>query len=394
MFSDQNPGDTSAGLPSPVDSLGALQDESLSRNSSVQRKYSQESIQSPTGLNPTTPVHGRTSNLRTGPAATMQTSRSGLLPSIAGSPVVQSKSKAASPSPSTRRTQARTLSSATPTKIPRMASRTSLVNSIGLPGPSAPMPTKSGTAYSLPVSRERTVTGPAAVSGSMLAELGYGTVDKSRVGTRLLAKNGTMDLPRTDQSPTSVSSQTTIIASGKPAETQKRDLPLPPDDAVPASTNRTNKALPRDLSAGSLRRTSLTGPNTGNGASPAATPSKTDRIPSRLAVPGYARIPHSSSASNLSGRSSRSQSPQTSVLDEDEMKGNDEMASFFRRQKAKQARGEIKSTEIEAMLNFPDPMAPGNELSPHGKYSWRALHRNLLAYHRGPTSCSIYQNTF
>ena len=367
MFLHQGSDDTSAGLSSPVDSLGAIQDVTLSRHSSVQRKFSQESIQSPTGLNPTTPVHGRTSNLRTGPAAAMQTSRSGLLPSIAGSPVVQSKSKASSPSPSARQTQARTLSSATPTKIPRMASRTSLVNSIGLPGPSAPMPTKSGGAYSLPVSSERTVTGPAAVSGSMLAELGYGTVDKTRVGTRLLAKNGTMDLPRTDQSPTSLSSQTTMKANSNPAETQKRDLPFPPDNAVSASTNRTNKALPRDLSTGSLRRTSLTGPNTGNGASPAATPSKTDRIPSRLAVPGYARIPHSSSASNLSGRSSRSQSPQTSVLDEDEMKGNDEMASFFRRQKAKQARGEIKSSEIEAMLNFPDPMAPGNELSPHGK---------------------------
>jgi len=255
-----------------------------------------------------------------------------------------------------------------------MASRTSLVNSVGISGQAPPLPGKSTAVNSLPAARERTVTGPAAVSSSMLAELGYGQPDKTRVGSRLYAKNGTLDLPRTDQSPTSVSGQSGPLPSRASVDAgdsaQKRNLPMPPDSVDPHKTLKA-KGLPRDLSSSSLRRTSLTGRENGNTAtgSPTATPSKTDKIPSRLAVPGYARIPHSSSTSNMSGRSSRSQSPQTSPVDEDELKGNDEMAQFFRRQRSKQARGEIKSPEIEAMLNFPDDLAPGKEMSPHGKSS-------------------------
>lgn len=252
-----------------------------------------------------------------------------------------------------------------------MASRTSLVNSVGVSGQAPPLPGKSAVANSLPVSRERTVTGPAAVSSSMLSELGYGQGDKGRVGSRLYAKNGTLDLPRTDQSPTS---QGSILAHRASMDTgssvQRRNLPTPPDGFDPNKTLKA-KVLPRDLINDPARRVSLSGQASGATAagSPAATPSKTDKAPSRLAVPAYARIPHSSSASNMSGRSSRSQSPQTSSVDEDELKGNDEMAQFFRRQQSKRARGEIKSPEIEAMLDFPDDMDPGKEMSPHGRFN-------------------------
>jgi dual specificity tyrosine-phosphorylation-regulated kinase 2/3/4 len=368
----------------------------LSRTSSIQRRPSKDSI-STSSFKPTTPTQHRSGLPRAGPAATMHTSRSGLLPSIAGSPATQNKTKAASPSPSTTQTHARTMLSSTPTKIPRMASRTSLVNSVGVSGQAPPLPAKSAINHSLPVTRERTVTGPAAVSSSMLSEFGYGQPDKSRVGSRLYAKNGTAELPRADQSPTSISSQGTILASRGSVDTgassSKRNLPVLPDGSDPNKTLKA-KVLPRDLSGGSLRRTSLTSQSNGPTASPIATPSKMDKVPNRLAVPSYARIPHSSSTSNMSGRSSRSQSPQTSTVDEDEHKGNEEMAQFFKRQRSKQARGEIKSPEIEAMLNFPDDMEPGKELSPHGKTSTddnRTEQRERLLTITCDSVCSFHQ---
>jgi dual specificity tyrosine-phosphorylation-regulated kinase 2/3/4 len=66
---------------------------------------------------------------------------------------------------------------------------------------------------------------------------------------------------------------------------------------------------------------------------------------------------------------SRSGSPANSVVDEDEMLGDEEMAAFFKRQRARQAKGEKMGAELEALLNFPAPGMPVDAMSPHGKWS-------------------------
>jgi dual specificity tyrosine-phosphorylation-regulated kinase 2/3/4 len=331
---------------------------------SIQRKASQESTAP--SLLPTTPGPSRLAQRQAGSG--MQLSRSGILPSIAGSPAIQTKLESGSPSPSIN--HARNLMSTTPTKIPRMTSKTSLVNSSGLSSYAALSFNKPVGSSSLPLTRERTVTGPPAVPMSNMAELGL--ADKPRYGTRAHLKDAAFELPRTDQSAASAIPSDINMhdrkASMHISNAQKRVLPLPPND-IDVSTATKSRVLPRDLSAASVRRTSLSGSQMSNGAgaSPASTPIKADKhLASRLAVPAYSRVSHSTSNSHLSARSSRSQSPQSS-MDEDELIGDKEMSTFFRQQQIKQSRGEIKSAEIEAMLNFPDPMGPGKEMTPHGK---------------------------
>lgn len=79
-------------------------------------------------------------------------------------------------------------------------------------------------------------------------------------------------------------------------------------------------------------------------------------------------------SSHASG--SRSGSPANVTLDEDERVGDDEMAAFYRKQRARQAKGEKMSGELEASLNFPDPIEPAEAMSPHGEL--RPLLENQL----------------
>lgn len=51
------------------------------------------------------------------------------------------------------------------------------------------------------------------------------------------------------------------------------------------------------------------------------------------------------------------------------------MAGFFKRQRARQAKGEKMSAELEASLNFPDPADPVEAMTPHGEY------RRLMRFH-------------
>lgn len=64
---------------------------------------------------------------------------------------------------------------------------------------------------------------------------------------------------------------------------------------------------------------------------------------------------------------SRSGSPANVVVDEDERLGDEEMGTFYRKQRARQAKGEKMSAELEASLNFPDPIEPAEAMSPHGE---------------------------
>jgi dual specificity tyrosine-phosphorylation-regulated kinase 2/3/4 len=62
----------------------------------------------------------------------------------------------------------------------------------------------------------------------------------------------------------------------------------------------------------------------------------------------------------------------SSVVDEDEVLGDEEMMAYIKKQQAKKLAAGVSQAELDEMLRFPEPIAPGNPTSPAGMYlmSW------------------------
>ena len=60
-------------------------------------------------------------------------------------------------------------------------------------------------------------------------------------------------------------------------------------------------------------------------------------------------------------------SPVSSLVDEDELLGDEEMMAYIKKQHAKKLATGVSQADLDEMLRFPEPIAPANPASPAGK---------------------------
>ncbi|KAJ9112679.1 hypothetical protein QFC22_006181 [Naganishia vaughanmartiniae] len=281
----------------------------------------------------------------------LPTSQSAMLPSVLGSP------SRASPARQTYQSSTNSITSATPTRIPRIATKVQSTPA-SRSNATTPVTKKAINSRSTPATNDRHAAQRKATNGI----LGEYTTSGDKARTSAVRNYDlTLDLPRTEDSD-QVEGKHKLSGSrhvsGSSFSSTKRVLPEPPvHSADSAGSERRNES--------SRRNTSFAVASDG---------SDTSRLAIRVPSSGPSRISQNSGNSSMSNLSrpgssraavSRSGSPANSVVDEDEMLGDEEMAAFFKRQKARQAKGEKLGAELEALLNFPAPGMPVEAMSPH-----------------------------
>jgi hypothetical protein len=199
------------------------------------------------------------------------------------------------------------------------------------------------------------------------------TADQLRTPVTMKARHhdSPQDLPRTEESDQVVAKA--LTGTRQVSGTTKRVLPEPPTNGETCAhpglwTDRrtTSIAVPSGVPLQQEKSDILKGSK--SFASHLSTATGSGRVSTVSAHSSASSRPCSSHAS-----ASRSGSP---VIDGDEKVGDEEMAAFFKRQRARQAKGEKMSAELEASLNFPDPADPVEAMSPHGES--RRLTRVLI----------------
>ncbi|GJJ12423.1 hypothetical protein Clacol_006665 [Clathrus columnatus] len=303
------------------------------------------------------------------------------LPTIAGSP---STSHQGTQSLQGSVSSQSTLTKDTPTKIPRMASRSSTVHS----------PTTLKSIASTLNSR-RTSLNLSGYNGTTNSNASFDEFG-------LLESNGQSKV----QSTPTVHS--IVRSSPQPIARAPRT----------AASSLTNTGLPRkstrdSLSFGSLRKQSMGSvvvpSSTESAPAPApttttTTTSRTNRLsmlsPSKSlklltpklssSTPAKSYVSASSnaglfkSASASSSRqslSSPSPVPSAATIDEDELLGDEEMMAYIKRQQTRKLANGAKKEELEEMLKFPEPTIPVSSMAPNAVLN-SSLGDHLSAFER------------
>lgn len=283
------------------------------------------------------------------------------LPTIAGSPSVgtlahQPSREAKDHPPASLLNAASSLPKETPTKIPRISSRSSAANSPTLKGNGRRGSAIVGTAQQQQPSSSR---GGSPTAGSE-------TIDEFGV-----LEN--MQTPKTNH-------RQSVRTSPSAATTSR----VPRQVSAPSSSsaiNGTHRKSTRD----SISFTGLRKSSTGSVSSIQATVSQESQPPPqshhrfsalspskglKLLTPKMslptARLSSSNShsigqaiASPSSSRQSLSTpSPAPSSMDEEELMGDEEMLQYIKRQHAKKLATGVSQAELDAMLRFPEPKPP------------------------------------
>ena len=298
------------------------------------------------------------------------------LPTIAGSPSVgtvgHTSSKEGPPSSSNNTSSA--LSKETPTKIPRIASRSSTVTS----------PTLKSRRTSAHVSETTPPSESPTASHEFFNE--FGILETPPTNTKLPpSRHSVRASPSTTGSVSRVPRQSTTSSSS---------------NLVASVTRKANR---ESLSFAGLRKASTSSVTSFNVPAESSTshhrfsalsPSKGLKLLSPKVSLSAARIPSSSASQShrytvTSPSSSQqslltpSSSPST-VVDEDEVVGDEEMLQYIKRQQAKRLAHGATQEELDELLRFPEPLPPVPPLSPAGMFN-RLLARqpNFL-----PSICS------
>ena len=74
-------------------------------------------------------------------------------------------------------------------------------------------------------------------------------------------------------------------------------------------------------------------------------------------------------------------SPVSSLVDDDEVLGDEEMMQYIRKQHAKKLAGGANPADLEQMLHFPEPIPPASPLSPAGTYNALLCYVLILTFH-------------
>ncbi|KAJ3517787.1 hypothetical protein NLJ89_g279 [Agrocybe chaxingu] len=281
------------------------------------------------------------------------------LPTIAGSPSVgttgtnssQTLKESREP-PSSLTNSASGLPKETPTKIPRISSRTSAVVSPPLKNSGSALATRRASGL---------VTSSANASPTSFSTNEFGVMESEDGAT-----------PKVRQP----------SVRGSPSASTSR-VPRQPSTAGPSSVTSVPRKTNREsVSFIGLRKSSTNSvASLSSSTAPAVEPSSHHRFsvlsPSKglklLAPKSSARAPASSlnqnagqpSGSPSSSRQSLSTpSPVPSTVDEEELLGDDEMMHYIRRQHAKKLAAGSTQEELDEMLKFPEPLPPVTPSSP------------------------------
>ncbi|TFY59885.1 hypothetical protein EVJ58_g5496 [Rhodofomes roseus] len=287
------------------------------------------------------------------------------LPTIAGSPSVGSINSQVfkepkEPPPSSSLNPTSSLTKDTPTKIPRISSRSSTTNSPTLKGNGA------GRRASL-------LVGSSALSGSRGSSPAATAESMNEFG---VLENG-----HAAGAKTATTQRHSVRASPSTSSRVPRQVSAPTSSTTNGTIPRKNResmsfAGLRKSSTGSVASISSVAQQNDSGPShrfSALSPSKGLKLLSpKLSLP-TSRSSNSSSthsiqqamASPSSSRQSLSTpSPAPSSIDEDELLGDEEMMQYIKRQHAKKLASGANQEDLDAMLKFPEPIPPTTAVTP------------------------------
>ncbi|KAI0948418.1 hypothetical protein AcV7_009169 [Taiwanofungus camphoratus] len=334
------------------------------------------------------------------------------LPTIAGSPSVGSLNQhtgkdAKEPPPSSSLNVSSSLPKETPTKIPRISSRSSTTNSPTLKSNGA------GRRASLLVGSS-TVFAPSRGTSPT-------TCNES------MNEFGVLDNGQAPGSKTASSSQRHSVRAS-PSTTSRV-----PRQVTATTSTTANGGMPRknreSMSFGGLRKSS-----TGSVASISSVAQQNESHPShrfsalspskglkflspKISLP-TSRSSNSSSTHSIqqamaspsaSRQSLSTPSPAPSSVDEEELIGDEEMMQYIKRQQAKKLAAGAKQEELDGLLRFPEPLPPATPMSPAAvlkssqaqylsEYEYKEILNYQSVYHIGahsdkkPATCDNVTN--
>lgn len=295
------------------------------------------------------------------------------LPTIAGSPSVattgtngvskEAKEPKEPPPSSLSNSVSGSLPKETPTKIPRISSRTSTVGS----------PMQKGG-----ISRRTSVTVGGLSSSTNPSPTGVSTNEF-----------GVMESEDSHGAKTVSGPTRTASVRGSPATVSTSRVPRQSTATTASSSSSvlTRKSNRDSISFTGLRKSSTSSVTSSSTAAAAESSSTHHRFsalsPSRglnkLLSPkiGLASARASNSTSSIqqvanSPSSSRqsltaqSPSPAPSSIDDEEAQGDEEMMHYIRRQQAKKMAAGATQEDLDELLNFPEPLPPGTPSTPQG----------------------------
>ncbi|KAF9257809.1 kinase-like protein [Marasmius fiardii PR-910] len=309
------------------------------------------------------------------------------LPTIAGSPSVgvHSVTQTSKELPSSAMNSVSGLPKETPTKIPRISSRTS----------AAASPTLKGSQSTITARRISTNVSATATSRNA-SPSGLATNEFGVMGTDGQASPKTVGkTPQARTSPSMASTSTSRVPR-----------------QIAASASATGSILPRKSNRESISFTGLRKPSTGSVASAstdahvgnesssshhrfsALSPSKGLKLLSPKISLSSARSSNANASQGLlSGTPSSSRqslstpSPAPSSIDDEEILGDEEMLHYIRRQQAKKLQTGSTQEELDELLKFPEPIPPGEPLAPatilsgsQGQYLCEYERKEILDY--------------
>ncbi|TFK72601.1 hypothetical protein BDN72DRAFT_836165 [Pluteus cervinus] len=340
----------------PPMQISALEPATAQR---VARLKSSNAVVAPTPVTPRT--SSTSSKLTSHTASSMQKqSDSSLrarsqLPTIAGSPSVGALSITNTQSSRDITTAPTALHKETPTKIPRISSRTSAA-------PSPPPPKSSGS--TLPTRRGSSSATPVVAGSNNPSPTGlpseFGVIESNDV----TPSNKTLTHPRSIRgSPSRVPrhSSSTIASTGSVLPRKSTRDSISFTGLRKSSTSSVNSVSTPAASDASYHRFSALSPSKGlKLLSP-----KISLPTARTAANSNSQpMPQATSSPASSRQSLSTPSPVPSMIDEEELLGDAEMMHYIKRQQAKKLAVGATQEELDAMLRFPEPIPPGTPSSP------------------------------
>jgi dual specificity tyrosine-phosphorylation-regulated kinase 2/3/4 len=343
--------------------MSAITPATAQRVASLKSSSSNSSLSTPSPPTRTASTTSSRLTAQTASSAQKQADASlrgrGQLPTIAGSPSVgithASREPKDMPPPSLLNAVTGNVKE-TPTRIPRISSRTSAVGSptlkhSGLIERRASLNVSGFAAGSTDPSP---TPGEASINEFGVIENGDKSVSKPIPATHRQSTRG---------SPSSrAPRQATATSSGAP---------------TPRKSNRDSVTFGglRKTSIGSVASTSSVAPSESHHRFSALSPSKGFKmLTPKMSLPAARSsasqsVHHGNSSPSSSRQSLSTPSPSPSSIDEEELLGDEEMMHYIRRQQTKKVANGASQKELDDLLAFPDPLPPSQPSSPQGMLS-------------------------
>ncbi|KAG6806122.1 hypothetical protein H0H92_012598, partial [Tricholoma furcatifolium] len=275
------------------------------------------------------------------------------LPTIAGSPSVGTNGTSSSQTmkdgpPSAAMNSVSGLPNQTPTKIPRISSRTSAAASPPLKG--------SGSALSVRRASAAVTAGDIVPSSANPSPSGianeFGVIEFEETSAKTLKHSSIRASPSVSTSTSRVPRQSLTATTSSVRKGSR--------DSVSFTSRKASTS-----SVTSMSTPAASTESTSHHRFSALSPSKLKLLTPKISLP-TARSSnitgqgiHQAMGSPSSSRQSLSTpSPVPSTVDEDELLGDEEMLQYIRRQQAKKLAAGATQEELDELLQFPEPLPP------------------------------------